>query len=414
MPTTPTIDAGRLWRAIHESAAFGARPDGGIHRLALTPEDGRVRDWFRREAEALGCTVSVDAVGNMFARLPGRRNDRPPIAVGSHLDTQPAGGKFDGVLGVLAGLEVLRALRDAGHVTDAPIEVVDWTNEEGARFTPAMLASGVFAGAFTPAFAYARRDPDGTTFAEALEAIGHRGPEAPGARRLGAYLELHIEQGPVLDAEGMQVGVVTGAQATRWYDGALAGSTGHTGTTPMHLRRDALVGVARIVEAVGRIAAAEGPDACATVGRVEVQPNSRNIIPERVAFSVDLRHPDDAGLSAMATDLEETVTRVAGEIGLAHELAVTHDAPATRFDPRVVAHVEAGAAAAGLRHRRIVSGAGHDAVYVARVAPTGMVFVPCRDGLSHHPAESVTREECAGGAQVLLNALLALDASLLE
>ena len=406
----PVVDADRLWQAIHETAAFGACPGGGITRLALSDDDRRVRDWFRREAEALGCTVSVDEIGTMFARRAGRRADLPPIAMGSHLDTQPTGGKFDGVLGVLAGLEVLRTLAASGLVTEAPLEVVNWTNEEGTRFTPAMLASGVFAGALTADFARSRRDGDGVTFGEALEHIGYRGPERAGARRFSAYFELHIEQGPVLEAQGLEIGVVTGVQGARWYDVVLTGATGHTGTTPMAMRRNALVGAARLVEAMEGIARAHGPEVVATVGRLEVSPNSRNIIPERVAFSVDLRHPDGDVLAAMAADFEAALAATVAEIGLEHESSVTHDVPAVTFDPRLVACVEAGAAAAGLRHRRMVSGAGHDALHVALVAPTAMIFVPCLGGLSHNVAESSTREECAGGAQVLLNAVLACDA----
>ena len=376
----------------------------------LSDDDRRVRDWFRREAEALGCTVGVDDIGNMFARRAGRRADLPPIAMGSHLDTQPTGGKFDGVLGVLAGLEVLHALAACGVVTEAPLEVVNWTNEEGTRFTPAMLASGVFAGASTADFARSRRDGDGITFGEALERIGYRGPEPAGARRFGAYFELHIEQGPVLEAESVEIGIVTGVQGARWYDVVLTGSTGHTGTTPMAMRRNALVGAARLVEATDRLARSHGPEAVATVGRLEVAPNSRNIIPERVAFSVDLRHPDGDVLATMASDFQGALAATAAEIGLEHESSVTHDAPAVAFDPRLVACVEAAAAAAGLGHRRIVSGAGHDALHVARVAPTAMIFVPCLGGLSHNVAESATRAQCADGAQVLLGAVLACDA----
>ena len=409
---TPTVDADRLWADIQDTAAFGACPGGGVGRLTLSEDDRRVRDWFRATSEALGCTVAVDGLGNMFARRPGRRTDLPPIAVGSHLDTQPTGGKFDGVLGVLAGLEILRAMADAGHVTEAPLEVINWTNEEGARFAPAILASGVFAGVYTMDYALARRDGDGVTFAEALAAIGYCGSEPVGGRALAAFFELHIEQGPILEAEDVPIGVVTGGQGARWYDITLVGGTGHTGATPMRLRHNALVGASRIVSAMDDIASAHGADAVATVGRLEVSPNSRNVIPGEVRFSVDLRHPDDAVLDRMAARFEALLEETATELGLAHTLERVLTFSAVSFDPRLIACVEAGADEAGARWRHIVSGAAHDAVYVARVAPATMIFVPCRAGISHNVAEFASREHCALGAQTLLNAVLAFDAAL--
>ena len=351
------------------------------------------------------------AVGNRRARRAGRRAGLAPIAIGSHLDTQPTGGKFDGVLGVLAGLEVLRALEDAGHVTNAPLEIVNWTNEEGSRFAPAMLGSGVFTGVHTPEFARGLRDGDGVTFGDALERIGYRGA-ATGAHPFEAMFELHIEQGPILDGEAVPIGVVTGVQGVRWYDVKLHGATGHTGATPMPLRRNALLGAARVVEAVDGIARTHGPDAVATVGSLDVSPNSRNVIPGAVTLSVDLRHRDDAVLAAMAAAFEALLPDIAAALGLDHEVASVLDAPAVHFDPRLVASVEAGAARAGLAHRRLTSGAMHDAAYLARVTPTTMIFVPCRDGVSHNVAEFASREACANGAQVLLDAVLALDASL--
>ena len=402
-----TIDGARLWDSIEETAAFGACAGGGINRLTLGEDDRRVRDWFRTAAERLGCTVSVDGVGNMFARRAGRHPGLDPIAIGSHLDTQPTGGRFDGVLGVLAGLEVLRTLEAAGYSTNAPIEVVNWTNEEGSRFAPSLLASGVFAGVLTPDFALARRDRDGISFGDALDAIGYRG--AAGGHRLAAMFELHIEQGPVLEAEGVPIGVVTGVQGLRWYDAVLTGRTGHTGATPMGLRRNALVGAARVVAMVDEIAAAHGPDAKATVGSLDVSPNSRNVIPGAVSFTVDLRHPDDAVLAAMADALESGLRDTAAALGLEHALTPVLAAPATRFAPELIDCVEAAAERAGLASRRIVSGASHDAVHISRVAPTTMIFVPSAGGISHNVEEFTSREECAGGAQVLLNAVLAFD-----
>ena len=406
-----TIDSKRLWDNIHETAVFGACEGGGVSRLTLSEDDRRVRDWFRAAAEARGCTVTVDEVGNMFARRPGRRPELDPIAMGSHLDTQPTGGKFDGILGVLAGLEVLRTLEATGYTTNAPIELINWTDEEGSRFAPAMLASGVFAGVFTPDFAHSRRDRDGLTFATALDGIGYRGAET-GAHRLAAMFELHIEQGPILEAEGVPIGVVTGVQGVRWYDVTLAGGTGHTGATPMRSRRNALVGAARLIEGMDHIAAAHAPDAVATVGSLEVTPNSRNVIPGEVYFTVDLRHPDDGALAEMASAFAASLERVTAELGLDHSLTPILDMPAVAFDPKLIACVEAGADKAGFRHRRIVSGAAHDAAYISRVAPTTMIFVPCLGGISHNVAEYCAPEACAAGAQVMLNAVLAFDETL--
>ena len=407
----PTVDADRLWAMIAETAAFGAIADGGLDRQALSETDRQVRDWFRARCEALGCSVAVDELGNMFAQKPGRRDDLPPIAVGSHLDTQPTGGRFDGVLGVLAGIEILQALADAGRVTEAPLAIVNWTNEEGARFAPAMLASGVYAGVYTADYARGRRDARGVTFSEALDAIGYRGPEPVGARKLGALFELHIEQGPILEAEDTPIGVVTGGQGARWYDCTFRGGTGHTGATPMRLRRNALVGAARLVTAMDAIAAEGGPEAVASVGRLEVSPNSRNVIPGEVRFSVDLRHPDDGLLDAMAAHFEALLVETARDVGLDHEMERVLTFPAVQFDPPMIACVEKGAQQAGARWRHIVSGAAHDAVYVVRVLPTTMVFVPCRDGISHNVAEFASKAHCALGTQVVLNALLAWDAA---
>src|SRR5438105_11106550 len=294
------IDAERLWGEIMETAAIGGTPKGGICRLTLTDLDRQVRDWFRARAEALGCTVTVDDMGAMFAHRPGQRNDIPPIAIGSHLDTQPTGGKFDGVLGVLGALEALRTLVQAGYETFAPIEVVNWTNEEGSRFAPAMVASGVFAGAFTRDWAVSREDRSGVTFGSALEAIGYRGNEPCGQHPLSALFELHIEQGPILEAETKDIGIVTGVQGMRWYEVTVTGQDAHTGATPMYLRKNALLGAARVIDAIDAIAQARAPDAVGTVGLIENRPNSRNVIPGEVFFTVDLRHPNETTLGAMA------------------------------------------------------------------------------------------------------------------
>ena len=296
-------DAGRLWDSLMETAAIGGTPKGGICRLTLTDLDGQVRAWFRRAAEAAGCMVTVDDMGAMFARRPGQRSDVPPIAIGSHLDTQPTGGKFDGALGVLAALEVLRTLQAAGYQTFAPIEAVNWTNEEGARFSPPMTASGVFAGVLTRDWAVSRTDADGVSFGDALEAIGARGSERCGSHPLSAFFELHIEQGPILEAEGLDIGAVTGVQGMRWFEATIAGQDAHTGATPMHLRKNALLGAARLVERVEAIARAHPPLAVATVGSMRVKPNSPNVVPGEVFLTVDIRHPESAVLEAMEREL---------------------------------------------------------------------------------------------------------------
>jgi beta-ureidopropionase / N-carbamoyl-L-amino-acid hydrolase len=402
------INAQRLWDMVMETAQFGATAKGGICRLTLSDRDREVRDWFAAQCQALGCTVTIDEVGNMFALRPGRRPDLAPIAIGSHLDTQPTGGKFDGVLGVLGGLELFKTLSDLGYETHAPLLLVNWTNEEGSRFAPAMLGSGVFAGVFDRSYADERQDRQGVRFGAALEAIGYRGNVKPGAVTLAAMFELHIEQGPILEAEKKTIGIVKGVQGMRWYDITVTGQEAHTGSTPMNLRRNALLGAARLVEAVDGIAKAH-PPGVGTVGLMEVKPNSRNVIPGQVFFTVDFRHPQSSALDAMETAIKQAVAALAAETGLGVECQRIWDSAPVAFDPACIACVREGAEKAGFAARDIVSGPGHDAAYIARVAPTTMIFVPCKDGISHNEAESTTLEECAAGAQVLLNAVLAYD-----
>jgi len=411
MPSNLRIDPQRLWSTLMETAAIGATAKGGINRQTLTAEDGQVRAWFKRETEALGCKVSVDEVGNMFALRPGRQPGLAPIALGSHLDTQPTGGKFDGNLGVLGALEAMRTLVAAGYETNAPLVVVNWTNEEGARFAPAMLGSGVFAGVYSRAQADAIADIEGVRFRAALDGIGWRG-EAKAGMPLSAYLELHIEQGPILEAEDKAIGVVTGVQGVRWYEAAIIGRESHAGTTPMPRRADALAACARLVGEVRTIALAHAPTAVGTVGRVEVRPNSPNVIPGEVVMTVDLRHHDDATLGAMEKEMYAAVEKIAREEKVQIATKKLHDIAAVRFDRACVAAVRAAAEALGHAHRDIISGAGHDAVHLSRITPTAMIFVPCKDGLSHNETESATLEHCAAGAQVLLEAALALDAKL--
>ena len=406
------INAKRLWDSLMETAKFGATSNGGITRLALTEEDQAVRDWFRAAAVEIGCTVTIDQVGNMFARRSNRTTGFSPIAMGSHLDTQPRGGKFDGVLGVLGALEVMRTLQEAAYETNAPVEIINWTNEEGTRFAPAMLASGVFAGVFTTEFAHSRQDHEGKAFGAELQRIGYLGSETAGLHELVAMFELHIEQGPILGAEGRTIGVVTGVQGMRWYEVIVFGQQAHAGATPMNLRKNALVGAARVIDAIDAIARRFAPDAVATVGLIECCPNSRNTIPGEIFFTVDLRHPSDDVLGEMESQMRTVLRAILEPLQLTFQEKCIWSSPTVAFDPKVIQCVTRGAEQAGYRARCIVSGAGHDAAYIARVAPTAMIFIPCLNGISHSEAESATFEDCAAGTQVLLNAVLEFDALL--
>jgi N-carbamoyl-L-amino-acid hydrolase len=405
-----TVNGERLWASLIELAQIGATPKGGVCRLAASDLDRDARNLFISWCEAAGCTVTVDRIGNIFARRPGRNPDLPPIMTGSHLDTQPTGGKFDGAYGVMAGLEVIRTLNDLGYETEAPIEIVAWTNEEGSRFSPAMVGSGVFAGVFDLQYGLERPDNvSGVTLGAELERIGFAGPDAVGGRVVAAYFEAHIEQGPILEAASLPVGIVTGAQGQRWYEITVTGQEAHAGPTPMPRRRDALVGAARMIDAVNRIGHAHAPYACATVGFVQVSPNSRNTIPGRVFFTVDFRHPDDAVLTAMDAELREACAEAAASQQLDVEVKEFWYFPPTPFDPQLVGKVRDAAVALGYPHQDIVSGAGHDAVYLARVAPTAMIFVPCVGGISHNEIEDAKPDDLTAGCNVLLNALLDAD-----
>jgi len=400
------VNRDRLWSSLMQMAKIGATPKGGVNRQALTDLDRQGRDLFVAWARDAGCSIRVDRMGNIFARRAGRDENLAPVMTGSHLDTQPTGGRFDGVYGVLAGLEVVRSLNDLGLETERPVEVAVWTNEEGCRFAPAMIGSGVFAGVFSLDEAHATADRDGKTMGEELARIGYLGEAEMGGREIAAFFEAHIEQGPILEAEGKTVGVVRGAQGQRWFDVVLTGQEAHAGPTPMAVRRDALVGAARIVDRVNRIGMDHQPYACATVGQFVVSPNSRNTIPGRVAFTVDLRHPDDDVLTAMKAGLEQGARAVAGRIGLELELREIWYQPPIAFDGACVAAVAKGAEAAGHAAMEIVSGAGHDACNISRVAPTGMIFVPCEGGISHNEIEAASADDLAAGCDVLLHAIL--------
>ena len=405
------INGPRLWDSLMELAKIGATEKGGVCRLALTNLCKQSRDLFIQWCEEAGCTIKVDKMGNIFARRPGRDNDLAPVVTGSHLDSQPTGGKFDGNYGVLAGIEVVRTLNDHGIETEAPIEVAFWTNEEGSRFVPVMMGSGVFAKAFTLEHAYAATDTEGKTVKGELARIGYIGEQVPGDHAVGAYFETHIEQGPVLEDHDKTIGVVTGVLGIRWYDCVVTGMEAHAGPTPMALRKDALQVATKLMQEVVACAhrhpQADGSNhGRGTVGMVQVHPNSRNVIPGRVKFSIDLRNATDALCDAMDADIRAVAARLSAESGLPIEITPVSAYPAQPFHADCIAAVQQAADALGYSNMRAVSGAGHDAVYMARLAPAGMIFIPCKDGISHNEIEDAKPEHIEAGCNVLLQAML--------
>jgi len=402
------IDSARLWGDIHETAKFGGTPKGGVRRLTLGPEDKQVRDWFRKACEAAGCEVRVDALGTMFAIRPGRDMSKPPIGIGSHLDTQPTGGKYDGILGTLAALEVVRAMNDAGIETDLPICVCNWTNEEGSRYAPAMMASAAYSGEYTTDDILGRKDADGITVAEALDTIGYRGQDPVGKQKFSAFVELHIEQGPLLEAENKTIGVVDRGQGIMWYDGKITGFASHAGSTPMPLRKDALAAFSEVVLAVEKLARDHGPHAVGTIGEIKIDNPSRNVIPGDLAFTIDIRSPESATLDALHEGLQKAVAEIAARRKVAIDVEKIWRKEPTIFNKALVDAVANATQELGYSNRRITSGAGHDACNLATVMPAAMIFVPCKDGISHNELEDATQADCAAGANVLLHTVLAL------
>ncbi len=400
------INPERLWDSHMAMAKIGPGVAGGNNRQTLTDEDAEGRNLFRQWCEAAGLTVTVDRIGNMFARRPGRNNDLPPVMMGSHLDTQPTGGRFDGVFGVLAGLEVVRTLNDLGIETETPLEVVNWTNEEGGRFPPPMVGSAVFAGQMELEKALDLRDLEGARFGDELTRIGFEGEAPIDGRKIGAYFECHIEQGPILEAEEKSVGIVTGVQAARWYEVRVKGRESHAGTTPPANRRDALTTTARIVLALDEIMQKRGVDGRCTVGVMEVKPGSPNVIPGEVFFTVDIRNPTVPELDKMDQEFRTAAAALTTDGTMQVEVTETWFSPPVHFDAGCVAAVRHGAQTAGHPAREIMSGAGHDAVHVSKVAPAAMIFVPCKDGISHNEAEYSAPEHLAAGCDVLLRAVL--------
>ena len=398
----------RLWQSIMDMAKIGPGMAGGSRRLALTDEDKAGRDLFVEWCEEAGLSISIDDMGNIFARRDGADNTLAPVVSGSHLDTQPHGGRFDGIYGVLATLEVIRTMNDHGIQTKAPVEIVMWTNEEGSRFAPAMIASGVYAGLFEKDFAYSRQDTDGKTLKDELIRIGYMGQETCGEHPIGALLEAHIEQGPILEKENKPVGVVVGGQGQRWFDCVISGQDSHAGSTPMPGRKDALVAASEIISGLQRLALENPPHAVATVGEMKVTPNSRNTIPGHVFFSIDLRHPEADMLDQLTEQVKTLCQQACDNQSCNLELTEIWHCPPVVFDQDCISAVRNAAATLGYAHMDMVSGAGHDACQVSRVRPTSMIFVPCEGGLSHNEAENATPEDLAAGCDVLLNAMIDL------
>ena len=400
------INSDRLWDSLMEMAKIGPGVAGGNNRQTVTDEDGQGRHLFQDWCKAAGCTMGLDQMGNMFARREGTDPDALPVYVGSHLDTQPTGGKYDGVLGVLGGLEIIRTLNDLGIKTKHPIVVTNWTNEEGTRFAPAMLASGVFAGMHTQDWAYGRTDAEGKTFGAELERIGWKGDEKVGDRKMHAFFELHIEQGPILEAEGKDIGVVTHGQGLSWTQVTVTGKESHTGSTPMPMRKNAGLAMARILDKVEEIALSHAPHAVGAAGHIDVYPNSRNVIPGKVVFTVDLRSPNLAVIEDMEARLHAEAQKIVDDMGMTVEFEKVGGFDPVTFDAGCVTAVRNAAERLGYSHRDLISGAGHDACWINRTAPTAMVMCPCVDGLSHNEAEDISQEWAAAGADVLLHAVV--------
>jgi len=401
-----TIDQPRLWNSLMSMGELGGLPGGGCCRLALSAEDGAGRDLFVTWAREAGCEIAIDEVGNIYARRPGRMENAPAVATGSHLDTQPHGGKFDGIYGVLAGLEVVRALNDANVVTERPIDVIVWTNEEAARFLPPLTGSSTFAGVHSSAFVHAIETVDGTRVGDDLRAIGYLGDEVPGSRALDSFFEAHIEQGPILEAESKTIGVVTQVQGLRFFAVSVVGEDGHGGTLPMTARRDAMTGAARMIVALDDLARGTDGAVRMTVGSLQVYPNSGSTVPGAVDFTIDLRHPDAATLEQLEGTFRAMLADIATRAKLEVDITLKMVKQPIHFDPDIQASIARSAEALGFPSRAILSGAGHDAMNLATLVPTGMIFIPCAGGISHNERESAEPADLAAGAGVLLRAML--------
>ena len=410
--TTPSIDSVRLWTSLAEVSRYGATPAGGLNRLAASIFDGQARDYVVAAAKEIGCTVRIDPLGNTFLRREGTDHKAKAILIGSHLDSQPLGGKYDGIYGVMAGLELLQSLQTSNSVTTHPIEVVVWTNEEGARFSPAMMGAAYFAGKFSAEELHSRTDVEGVTLGESLRAINYLGSDFVSPDQFASYFEIHIEQGPILEREGIDIGVVTAVQGMRWFRVQLSGQSGHSGTYPMEGRRDALAAAAQIVSGVQTIGLAQPEIGRATVGHLLVTPNSPNVVPGNVELMVELRHPEVLALNTMTDELHALLKTVESRTGVVIEVKQELDSATIHFTPELIDIVEASATASGMSSTRMISGAGHDACQIAGLMPLTMIFIPCVDGISHAENEDITQVWAANGAQVLVEAVLQVDSHL--
>lgn len=409
---TPAIDSDRLWQSLVEISHFGATPAGGLHRLAASADDGQARDFVVEAARAIGCTIRIDALGNTFVRSAGADSQAKAILIGSHLDSQPLGGKYDGIYGVMAGLEVLRTLHASNSTTKHSVEVAVWTNEEGARFSPAMMGAAFFARKFTAEELHSRVDVDGVTLGESLSAIGYHGNDVVTPDEYACYLEIHIEQGPILERDNINIGVVTAVQGMRWFRVHLSGKSGHSGTYPMEGRKDALTASAEVVTGVQRIGLDQPNIGRATVGHLLVTPNSPNVVPGHVELMVEFRHPDVAVLDVMTSQLYALLKDVEARTAVSIQVNQELDSATINFDPRIIDAVEKAAESTGLTSRRMISGAGHDACQVNGLMPSGMIFIPCVNGISHAENEDITQEWATNGAQVMLQSVLEIDSRL--
>lgn len=399
------INSKRLQTWLADFATIGGTPNGGVHRLTLTDLDKQARDLFVSLAKKAGCSIKIDAMGNIFARRPGEDNLLSPVLIGSHIDSQPLGGKYDGIYGVLAALEVVYSLNDHNIKTDRPIDVVSWTNEEGSRFAPAMIGSAVFSGLTTLQDGWSCRDSEGNTIKQELERIGYAGNDNFSNYKIHASLELHIEQGPILENQNELIGIVTGALGQKWYDVEFTGMASHAGTTPMEVRQDALLGLAEAVLEVNTIGKNEKPEGRATVGMVKITPNSRNVISDKAWFSVEFRHPSEKGLQRMDQQLSEKVHQIAEKLNLTYSIRLILSFPPLPFDKTCIEVVRKVAQNLNYPHRTMVSGAGHDSCNISKIAPTSMIFIPCIKGISHNEKEEIRPEWMSAGANVLLNAV---------
>jgi N-carbamoyl-L-amino-acid hydrolase len=400
------INADRLWASLMEMAKIGPGIAGGNNRQTLTDEDSEGRKLFQQWCEEASLSMGVDKMGTMFMLREGTDPNALPVYVGSHLDTQPTGGKYDGVLGVLAGLELIRTLNDLEIKTKHPIVVTNWTNEEGTRFAPAMLASGVFADMHSLDWAYEREDAEGKKFGDELKRIGWLGDEEVGARKMHAFFELHIEQGPILEAENKDIGVVTHGQGLSWTEVTITGKDSHTGSTPMPMRKNAALGMGKILQLVDEIAWSHKPDAVGAAGHIDVYPNSRNVIAGKVVFTIDFRSPNLATIHAMEDEMKAGAKKICADLGLEISFEKVGGFDPVEFDKKCVSAVRNAAKRLGYSHRNLISGAGHDACWINRTAPTAMVMCPCVDGLSHNEAEDISKEWATAGAEVLMHAVV--------